>query len=63
MKNLEDYFEDLRNKDTKYQVVVLICGFSCVRRDSDLIGEPVKRTEMKVRVEKLKKLCMKLLEK
>ena len=48
-------FEDLYNIDTQEQLAVHICGFDEVRTASYLGGEPTRRTEIEVKVEKLKK--------
>ena len=48
------YFGDLYNIDTQEQVVVHVCGFDTVQRGNYFGGEPIRRTEVEVRVGKLK---------
>ena len=50
----EDYFENLYNTNTQEQITVHICGFSSVRRSNHFGREPVRRTEVDVRVGKLR---------
>ena len=50
----KEYFEDLYNIDTQEQVAVHICGFDGARRGSYFGGEPIRRTEVEVRMGKLK---------
>ena len=47
------YFEDLYNIDTQEQVAVHVHGFDGVRRSSYFGWEPIRITEVEVRVEKL----------
>ena len=49
----KEYYEDLYNIDTKEQVAVHICGFDGVQRDKYFGGEPIRRTEVEVRMERL----------
>ena len=48
------YYEDLYNIDTQEQVAVYLCGFDGVRRGNYFGGEPIRRTEVELRVGKLK---------
>ena len=50
----KDYFEDQYNRDTHEQVDPNIGGFGGVQRGAYFGGDPVRRTEMVVRVGKLK---------
>ena len=50
----KEYFEDPYNIDTQEHVAVHMCGFDGVRRGKHLGGEPIRRTEIEVRVGKLK---------
>ena len=47
------YYEDMCNIDTQVQVAVRMCGFDEVRRGKYFGGEPIRRTEVEVRVGKL----------
>ena len=42
------------NIDTKEKVAVHMCGFDGIQRDNYFGGEPIRRTEVEVRVGKLK---------
>ena len=48
------YLEDLHNIDTKEQVAFHTCSFDGIQRDNYLGGEPIKKTKVEVRLEKLK---------
>ena len=48
------YFEDLYNVDTQEQVAVHMCGFDAIRRGKYFGEEPIRKTEVEVRVGKLK---------
>ena len=50
----KEHYEDLYNIDTKEHVAVHVCGFNGVWRSNYFGGEPIKRTEVEVRVGKLK---------
>ena len=50
----EYYYEDLCNIDTQEQVAVHMCGFDEVWRGNYFGVEPIRRTEIKARVGKLK---------
>ena len=50
----KEYFEDLYNIDTEEQVAVHSCGFDGIRRDNYFGREPIGRSEVEVRVGKLK---------
>ena len=50
----KDYFEDLYNVDTQEQGTVHMCGFDGVQRSNYFRGEMIKRTEVGVRMRKLK---------
>ena len=54
MRDVEGVYEDLYNIVTQEQVKVHMCGFDGVRRGNYFGGEPIRRTEVKVRVGKLK---------
>ena len=47
----KDFFEDLYNADPQEQVTIHMCGFNHIQRGE----EPIRRTEVQVRVGKLKK--------
>ena len=48
---VKDYFEDLYNIDIEEQVGVHMCGFGGVQKSGNYFGgEPVRRTEVEVRV-------------
>ena len=40
------------NEDTEGQITFIICGFDGNRRDNYFEGEPVRRTEVEVRLKK-----------
>ena len=48
------YFGDLYNLDTLEQVVVHMFGFDGIRRGNYFGGDPIGKTEVEVRVGKLK---------
>ena len=50
----KDYFEDLHNIDIQEQVAVHMCGFHHIQRVNYFRREPIRRTEVEVRVGKLK---------
>ena len=50
----KQYYGDLYNIDTQVQVEVHICCFGGVRRGSYFGGKPIRRTEVELRVGKLK---------
>ena len=50
----KQYFQDLYNVDTQDQVENHLCGFVRGSKRQLLLGEPIKRTEVKVRAGKLK---------
>ena len=52
---MEGLFEDLYNIDAQEQVAFHICGFDGSQRGSYFEGEAIRRAEVDVRVEKLKK--------
>ena len=51
---LKKYYEDLYNIYTQEQVAVHMCGFDRVRRGNYFGRESIRRTEVDVRVRKLK---------
>ena len=53
-KDLEDYFEDLYNIDTKEEITVHMCGFDGIQRGNYFGGEPIGGAEVEVRGGKLK---------
>ena len=50
----KEYYEDLYNIDTQEEVAVHMCGFDEVVRSNYFEGEPIRRTEIEVRVGKFK---------
>ena len=50
----EEYFEDLYNIDTQEDVTVHMCGFDGIRRGNYFGGESIGRTEVELRMGKLK---------
>ena len=46
----KEYFEDLYNLDTQEQVPVHMCVIYGFRRGNYFGGEPIRRTEVEVRV-------------
>ena len=52
---LKEYFEDLYNIDTQEQVAVHMRGFDVIQRGNYFGAQPIRRNEVEVRVEKLKK--------
>ena len=50
----KEYYEDLYNIDTQEQVAVQMRGSDGVWRGNYLGGEPIRKTEVEIRVEKLK---------
>ena len=48
------YFEDLYNRDTQEQVAVHMYGFDGIHRGNYFGGDPIGRSEVEVRVGKLK---------
>ena len=50
----KENYDDLYNMDTQEHVAVHMCGFDGVRRGNYFGGEPIRRMEVEVRVEKLK---------
>ena len=48
------YFDYLYNKDTQEHVAVHMCGFDGVWRGNHFGGDPIVRTEVEVRVGKLR---------
>ena len=50
----KEYYEDLYNIDTQEQVAFHMCSFDRVWRVNYFGGEPIRRTEVEVRVRKLK---------
>ena len=50
----KEYFEHLFNTDSHEQVAIHMCDFDGVRRCNYFGGEPTRRTEVEVRVGKLK---------
>ena len=50
----KEYFKDQYNIDTQEQVTVNLAGFDGARRGNYFRGEPIRRTEVEVRVGKLK---------
>ena len=50
----KEYFEDLYNLDTQEQVPVHMCVIYGFRRGNYFGGEPIRRTEVEVRLGKLK---------
>ena len=55
----KEYFEDFYNIDTQEQVAVHMCGLNGVWRGNYLGREPIRRSEVEVRV--VGKLKMKML--
>ena len=51
---MKEYFEDLYNVDTQEQLPVNMYDFDGIQRGNYFGAGPIKRTEVKVRVEKLK---------
>ena len=49
----KEYYEDLDNIDTQEQVAAHMWGFDGVRRGNYFGRDPIRRTEVEVRVEKL----------
>ena len=49
----KDYFEDVYNIDTQGQVAVYMCGFDGIQRGNYFGREPIRRTEVEVRIGKL----------
>ena len=49
----KEYFEGLYNIDIQEYVAVSMCGFDGVQKGNYFGGEPIKRTEVEVRVRKL----------
>ena len=49
-----EYFEDLYNIDTQEEIAVHMCGFDGIQRGNYFGKEPIRRTEVEVRVGKLK---------
>ena len=54
MKDLEELFEDLYNKDTQEQIAVNMCGFDGILRGNYFGRYIIRRTKVQVRVRKLK---------
>ena len=50
----KEYYEELYNIDIQEHVAVHMCCFDEVRRGNYIGGEPIMRTEVKVRVGKVK---------
>ena len=50
----KEYFEDLYNIDTHKEVTVHTCGFDGIQRGNYFRREPLRRSEVEVRVGKLK---------
>ena len=50
----KDYIQNLYYTDTQEQVVVHMCGFDRVWRGNYFRGELIRRTEVEIKVEKLK---------
>ena len=50
----KDYFDDLYNIDTQEQVAIHICGFDGIQESNYFGVELIGRTELEVRVGKLK---------
>ena len=48
------YFKDLYKIDTREQVAVNMCGFGGVQRGNNFGGLPIRRTEVKLKLKKLK---------
>ena len=48
------YFEDLYNIDTQEQIAVHMCDCDEARRCNYFAGEPIKRTDVDVRVGRLR---------
>ena len=48
------YFEELYNIETQEKVSVHICGFEGIQRGNYFGGEQIRRTEVKIRLRKLK---------
>ena len=55
VRRIWKYYEDLYNRDTQEQLPSHMYGFDGVRRGNYFGGEPVRRTEVEVRVGKLEK--------
>ena len=51
-----DNFEDLYSMDTQEDVAIHMCGFHWIRRGNYLGGEPIRRSEVELRVGKLKNI-------
>ena len=49
----KEYFEDLYNIDTQVQIAILMCGFDGAQRVTYFGEEPIRRTEVEVRVRKI----------
>ena len=49
-RSAKDYFEELCNIDTQEKVEVHMCGFDGAWRVNYALGEPIRRTEVEVRV-------------
>ena len=52
--NQKEYFEDLYDLDAQEEVAVHMCGFDGIWGDIYFGEEPIRRTEVQVRVSKLK---------
>ena len=50
----KEYVEDICNIDSQEQVEVHVCKFDWVQRGNCFGGEKIRRTEVEVRVRKLK---------
>ena len=50
----KEHYEDLYNIDIQEQVAVHLCGFYGVRRGNYFGGVPIRRTDVELRVGKLK---------
>ena len=54
MKIWKHHYEALCNMDTEEEVTIHMCGFDGVQRGNYFGGEPIRGTEVEVRVGKLK---------
>ena len=53
-RSWKEYYEDLYNIDTQEEVTVLMSGFDEVRRGNYFGGEPIRKTEVEVKVGKFR---------
>ena len=50
----KEYYENMYNIDTQEQVTVPMCGFGGASRGNYFGGQPIRKTEVEVRVGKIK---------